>query len=169
MGRNSALENFQDNIKLLFSTLILLSLCRGVSPRKIFEHSVFLRCFTHYNNGKPWNWGVQMGLSALPTQMVNLRGPDLSESLFLKGQFLNLSVHTVWCSQQAVCSLWLSLPKHPSNISNNHIETDRKASGVYLNCRRAARGSSCNVCRGQCHVKLSVNLGISNKINSSAS
>lgn len=86
-----------------------------------------------YDGWQPRGLRSADGEAALPRQMVNLRGPDLAASMFLKGQCLCLSTHCLChCSQYAICSEWLSLPPHPSNMSTNPIETDRGVSGVYL-------------------------------------
>lgn len=74
MGRNSVLETFQDNIKLLFLILVLPCLCRGVSPGKTSEHSVPRRLSTCEDGWQTPRLGSADGLSALPRQMVNLGG-----------------------------------------------------------------------------------------------
>lgn len=72
MERNPVLENFQENTKLLLLILILLFLCRGVSPGKILEHSVLLRLSADYEGWQSPGLGSADGVSALPGQTANL-------------------------------------------------------------------------------------------------
>lgn len=81
MGRNSALENFQGNIKPFFLILSLLCFCTGMSSGKIFVHTVLLRLSIHCDGWQTPGLRNADGLLALPRQMVNLRGPDLSASI----------------------------------------------------------------------------------------
>ena len=65
-------KKIEENTKLLLLILILLFLCRGVSPGKILEHSVLLRLSADYEGWQSPGLGSADGVSALPGQTANL-------------------------------------------------------------------------------------------------
>lgn len=110
---NSVAENFQDNLNQLFLMLILPFLCRGVSPRKISFNSF----------SGPWQMTDHThglanadGESALLMQLVDLRSPDLSLSVFQKGQFLCLHIHYLEVPVLSMLRMAL-FAQSPHNIS----------------------------------------------------